>query len=86
MYRPFSATHRRNAKLALYIFIFPVCVVVRYVNHSGQPNLVVELRPATAPSTASDGRGGGSHGDGVALTTLRSVAEGEELTFDYGEG
>lgn len=68
-----------------FSFFFP-CVVVRYVNHSGQPNLVVELRPAAAPSTASDGRGEGSHGDGVALTTLRSVAEGEELTFDYGEG
>ena len=62
-----------------------LCAAVRYINHSGQPNLVVELRPA-APSTANDGRGEEVHGDGVALTTLRPVVEGEELTLDYGDG
>ncbi|CAN0069334.1 unnamed protein product [Pylaiella littoralis] len=70
--------------------------IARYANHSGHPNLVVELRPvgdcdndATGGADAAVITGVAVAGvpakEGVALTTLRDVEEGEELTFDYGE-
>lgn len=63
-------------------------MVARYANHSGQPNLVVELRPIEDDddSTRRTVAVLGPDADmGVALTTLRDVEAGEELTFDYGD-
>lgn len=71
----------------------------RYANHSGHPNLVLELRPvdddgnndaaaAAAADSVAGSAGAGTvfpNKEGVAMTTLRDVEEGEELTFDYGE-
>lgn len=66
--------------------------MARYANHSGKPNLAVELRPFEDDDDAAGGGGDGGGSEwglgtdmGVALTTLRDVAAGEELTFDYGE-
>ncbi|CAM9601875.1 unnamed protein product, partial [Ectocarpus sp. 12 AP-2014] len=62
--------------------------IARYANHSGRPNLVVELRPVDgngAAAVAATASSGFPDGEGVALTTLRDVVGGEELTFDYGE-
>ncbi|CAN0488873.1 unnamed protein product, partial [Ectocarpus sp. 12 AP-2014] len=63
-------------------------IASRYANHSGRPNLVVELRPVegnSAAAVAATASSGFPEGEGVALTTLRDVVGGEELTFDYGE-
>lgn len=64
-------------------------MVARYANHSGKPNLAVELRPVEDDGDATHNAGAVAGPDtkdeGVALTTLRDVGAGEELTFDYGE-
>lgn len=50
---------------------------------------MVELRPVQRDGPAASGAAAVDIVDGkeagVALTTLRDVEEGEELTFDYGD-
>ena len=96
----FSGTHgERNAlsspaslslSLALDLLTLGVPSCIRYANHSGNPNLVVELRPVQRDGPAASGAAAAvdivdGKEAGVALTTLRDVEEGEELTFDYGD-
>lgn len=63
------------------------------MNHSNMsPNLAVEMRRVTPPTTGTleknDNHGSESNTEGeerVALTALRDIPPGEELTFDYGD-